>query len=40
MPDMPVTKEQIRDLADSYSWAKKAGVYFQNIFEKPTCRIP
>jgi len=31
---MPVTKEQVRDLAARHSGAKVAGVCFQNMFEK------
>jgi hypothetical protein len=34
MPCMPVTKEQVRDLAASHGGAKIAGVCFQDIFEK------
>ncbi|WP_321505259.1 DUF2124 domain-containing protein [uncultured Methanoregula sp.] len=34
MPYMPVTKEQVRDLAARYDNAKLAGVCFQNMFEK------
>lgn len=34
MPYMPVTKEQVRDLAARYDMAKVAGVCFQNMFEK------
>jgi hypothetical protein len=34
MPYMPVTKEQVRDLAARHAGAKLAGVYFQNMFEK------
>ena len=34
MPFMPVTKEQVRDLAARHSGAKIAGVCFQNMFEK------
>jgi hypothetical protein len=34
MPHMPVTKEQVRDLAAGHSGAKLAGVCFMNMFEK------
>lgn len=34
MPLMPVTKEQVRDLAASYPGAKLAGVCFMSMFEK------
>jgi len=34
MPMMPVTKEQVRDLALRYSGAKLAGVCFMSMFEK------
>jgi hypothetical protein len=34
MPYMPVTKEQVRDLAASHGGAKLAGVCFQDMFEK------
>jgi hypothetical protein len=34
MPYMPVTKEQVRELAARHSGAKIAGVCFQNMFEK------
>jgi len=34
MPHMPVTKEQVRDLAARHAGAKLAGVCFQNMFEK------
>jgi len=34
MPYMPVTKEQVRDLAARHNQAKLAGVCFQNMFEK------
>jgi hypothetical protein len=34
MPYMPVTKEQVRDLAAQHSAAKLAGVCFQDMFEK------
>lgn len=34
MPYMPVTKEQVRDLAARHGGAKIAGVCFQNMFEK------
>jgi hypothetical protein len=34
MPYMPVTKEQVRDLAARHPGAKLAGVCFQNMFGK------
>jgi len=34
MPLMPVTKEQVRDLALKYPGAKLAGVCFMSMFEK------
>ena len=34
MPYMPVTKEQVRDLAVRHNHAKLAGVCFQNMFKK------
>ena len=34
MPYMPVTKEQVRDLAAHHSRVKLAGVCFQDMFEK------
>ena len=34
MPMMPVTKEQVRDLAAKYPDAKVAGVCFMSMFEK------
>ena len=34
MPMMPVTKEQVRDLARRHSGAKLAGVCFMSMFEK------
>ena len=34
MPLMPVTKEQIRDLAGKHPGAKMAGVCFMSMFEK------
>jgi hypothetical protein len=34
MPYMPVTKEQVRDLAARHHGAKLAGVCFQDMFEK------
>jgi hypothetical protein len=34
MPYMPVTKEQVRDLAARHSDTKLVGVCFQNMFEK------
>jgi hypothetical protein len=34
MPLMPVTKEQVRDLAAKYPGAKVAGVCFMSMFEK------
>jgi len=34
MPLMPVTKEQVRDLAATYPGAKVAGVCFMSMFEK------
>jgi hypothetical protein len=34
MPYMPVTKEQVRDLALRHAGAKLAGVCFQDMFEK------
>ena len=34
MPLMPVTKEQVRDLARKYPDAKVAGVCFMSMFEK------
>ena len=34
MPLMPVTKEQVRDLAAKYPYAKVAGVCFMSMFEK------
>lgn len=34
MPYMPVTKEQVRDLAARHGDAKLAGVCFQKMFEK------
>jgi hypothetical protein len=34
MPYMPVTKEQVRDLAAHHGNARLAGVCFQNMFEK------
>jgi hypothetical protein len=34
MPYMPVTKEQVRDLAARHDGSKVAGVCFQNMFEK------
>jgi hypothetical protein len=34
MPYMPVTKEQVRDLASRHHDAKLAGVCFQSMFEK------
>jgi hypothetical protein len=34
MPLMPVTKEQVRDLAARHGDVKLAGVCFQNMFEK------
>lgn len=34
MPLMPVTKEQVRDLAKSHTGAKLAGVCFMSMFEK------
>jgi len=34
MPYMPVTKDQVRDLAVRHAGAKVAGVCFQNMFEK------
>jgi hypothetical protein len=34
MPMMPVTKEQVRDLAGKYGGAKLAGVCFMSMFEK------
>jgi hypothetical protein len=34
MPLMPVTKEQVRDLASRHTGAKLAGVCFMSMFEK------
>lgn len=34
MPMMPVTKEQVRDLARKHAGAKVAGVCFMSMFEK------
>jgi len=34
MPYMPVTKEQVRELAARHNGAKVAGVCFQDMFEK------
>ena len=34
MPNMPVTKEQVRDLIRSHGDAKAAGVCFMSMFEK------
>jgi hypothetical protein len=34
MPNMPVTKEQVRDLAARHAGAKLTGVCFQNMFGK------
>jgi hypothetical protein len=34
MPYMPVTKEQIRELAARHAGAKLAGVCFMSMFEK------
>ena len=34
MPMMPVTKEQVRDLAGSHAGAQLAGICFMSMFEK------